>query len=796
MTPFASYALDVETHKTINEKIPQNTLNGFSLDLYTKNQLGLLNGVKEQFVNSNNKLEMWKWIRDGGKYEDKPNGTIPYRRSANHFHNPLKPLDKAGFTGMLDIPFAFSGESAILWSQEPKGKQYVGGHYSWHDVRDYYYKSLTGEELNTRNTNYADTFRGLGQLMHLVQDMSVPEHARNDGHYSDAYEEWVRDIPSSNNPLWENMWNIALANPIFFDKETLATPSKFSSAPVPIANLFDTEQYAGNNPDITVAQPDKIGLSEYTSANFVSSDTMFTKEFPYPSMKTSVTATDKDIDDPVFKGSTVKRQYYQKTSDGDTGYLLAGVGYLELYLSTVISDPDTVPSPYAVIPPMDNYIYYDYAQRLLPRAVGYSSGLLEYFFRGKINLELYAADPSEYVITNDTDENMYGKFQLYYDDAKDNKRKLLYDLKEMPIIAHGRSVPFVLDDPSAANNPGTYTLVFKGKMGNEEGAVVGRVVKFAPLTISAPDRCLYGLADGARLPQQFNKIKAKVTSSFTPEQAVQSGTLWAIAKYKRRMDYQPDLSTDPPSPGVIDPVFAYSTSAPIPITAADLAAMNSTKEFIFNFAGSPIPAGITDLYLKVVFRGATGTPQDLIAMGWKDLGEPMHHVYWNATDAFYIEGKMYDKNTIESDIFLLDKAQKSGFPYGPLELDTDIAYCPDLDGVSKTHVEYKALKAGTFGRVITITEADQPEFDVIIHRKSTNPYEEIASLLTSPAVVNQTNQNGVLQIFPVFTFRGSSLHAGSLFVHCAGACPENILTLPWPNPPLSMTPKPADFIAQ
>jgi hypothetical protein len=72
-------------------------------------------------------------------------------------------------------------------------------------------------------------------------------------------------------------------------------PSPFGTeAPVPIARLFDTNQYDGTNPQVTTQN--NIGLSEYTNANFLSSDTMFTdnlpptslKYFPYPKRASAV----------------------------------------------------------------------------------------------------------------------------------------------------------------------------------------------------------------------------------------------------------------------------------------------------------------------------------------------------------------------------------------------------------------------------------------------------------------------------------------------------------------------------
>ncbi len=321
-------ALDVITHKAINENIAQNKLNGFSLDLYLINQLGINNGVKEKF----NSSMTWELLRDGGEFEDIPVWYMIYRRSVNHFHNPLRPLVDAGFTGVWGT-YILSGQSAILWSQNQLGMQDPGGFYSWYDVRNYFYSGLTAYDKKTRDTNFAETFRGLGQLMHLVQDMSVPEHARDDGHYSDAYEEWVKSKP--------DLIKTLMQNPVYFDSFALAQPTAFGAeASVPIANLFDTNQYGGTNPNpqvttqyfTIVSTPtgpigvDKIGLSEYTNANFLSLDTMFTdnlppassKYFPYP----------KRANAALWNDTMNNRYYFKKTGDGEPINHLAHCGLI------------------------------------------------------------------------------------------------------------------------------------------------------------------------------------------------------------------------------------------------------------------------------------------------------------------------------------------------------------------------------------------------------------------------------------------------------------------------------------
>src|SRR5690606_14585558 len=64
-------------------------------------------------------------------------------------------------------------------------------HYSILDAREAMYRALTGRARDgrevaptqaERNKYWATTFRALGDVVHLVQDMGQPQHTRNDPH--------------------------------------------------------------------------------------------------------------------------------------------------------------------------------------------------------------------------------------------------------------------------------------------------------------------------------------------------------------------------------------------------------------------------------------------------------------------------------------------------------------------------------------------------------------------------------------------------------------------------------------
>jgi hypothetical protein len=126
----------------------------------------------------------------------------------------------------------------------------------------------------------------------------------------------------------------------------------------------------------------------------------------------------------------------------------------------------------------DEECHKDYAKHLIPRAVGYSAALIDYFFRGKLALE-QAPTGSGFVIVNDTDEDMIGTFTLYYDTTSGTRQALWSKPFALGAKDSGteRSMPINFASPTDATTVGEYLLVFQGRLGAEIGAVVGNIVR-------------------------------------------------------------------------------------------------------------------------------------------------------------------------------------------------------------------------------------------------------------------------------------------------------------------------------
>jgi hypothetical protein len=142
-----------------------------------------------------------------------------------------------------------------------------------------------GSDEQSRTTSFARMFKFLGHQMHLIQDMAVPYHVRNDAHPSDAIQgsdSWYSFLYSGepfNHETWakknDGIISMMADAPVFPSLGYDSSPSG-SIALSPVSALWDAESYDGTNPSAALSQ----GLAEYTNANYFSNDTLFSAE-PY-----------------------------------------------------------------------------------------------------------------------------------------------------------------------------------------------------------------------------------------------------------------------------------------------------------------------------------------------------------------------------------------------------------------------------------------------------------------------------------------------------------------------------------
>lgn len=472
--PTLAESFDLRAHDALSDRAVRES----GLDTYLKDHLGFPGGIATLVNDSGNIQTVAQWIRLGSRLEDSP-----VVRVRHHFHNPTLPWDQAGllFAGTLS-------ESSVLWGQD-RG-QALGGKHSWHDARAEFLRALTDGDDFIRQIFFRRTFQSLGQLIHLVQDAAVPAHTRNDDHLNvsgmgdtDGFETWAEREENVNLILSP----LAISSQPF-DPSILTLPPN-PLAPIAIARIIDTERYrqtgvpeAGFN----------IGIAEYSNANFFSDDTIF-GDFPFPA-STSVVLGDPE---PEPKTGELRR-YFRKFRDGQVIDHVAVPSALYDFLPDALKDRKKG---------LDEKVLADYGRLLLPRGIGYSAGLLNYFFRGTLDFTIGGSSTNQTLtITNKSTEAMDGTFTLYADNFSDIRGSVGGASFNLNLGPEATSGALSFTPPTEVQ---AYILVFQGKLGLEEGAVAGKVNEWYAVTDVTP---------GSITPGQPATITITIKSSFRRQQ--------------------------------------------------------------------------------------------------------------------------------------------------------------------------------------------------------------------------------------------------------------------------------------
>lgn len=443
-----AYSFDVLTHAELTRwAVVKSNLDGF-----LRSQLNRTEGIHEGLATPAEKRSVVEWIGEGSVRED------DILRFFNHFHNPLHSWRHAG----LRIFGLQVGKSSVIWGQ------YSAQDFTWQVAREKYFKALTAATQAERGKHFAETFRILGHLVHLVQDAAVPAHTRNDPHppwNKDGFEYFVENLRISE----EDAFDWMSKNPVGFESSIL-TLNPNRRAPIPMARILDTYP---THVDLPANDDIDIGLAEYSNKSFLSEDTIFIDAFLYP--------REDDLGPPDPRSD---RKYFPKIPDDKSNFFLVTERtFMERLLSFSWFGRN-----YA----LDPRVYNGYAEKLLPRAVGYSAGLIDYFFRGRIDVIAWAsAQQSNAPITQvrvclKTDEDagkgkIVGILQLLSSghesfsvsqpkdlDLTREPQELVFEFSQDPILP-GASNLFLM-------------VVYKGRLGSEEEAVMaeGRRISDLP----------------------------------------------------------------------------------------------------------------------------------------------------------------------------------------------------------------------------------------------------------------------------------------------------------------------------
>jgi hypothetical protein len=342
----------------------------------------------------------------GAMYED-----IPGTRSLSHFFDPI-----SGESLSIDgsKPWAALGLTSLTspdWSLQDTNDS-AEQQFSYRRARTYFARALLSlgpaSVVNGRNHQWGLLFQSLGHVIHHVQDMAQPQHTRNDPH-TDLF-----------NPLFGSTGFGKYRHPSRYERYSI---NDRGAAKIDQAILQDLvpvfPAYANHfkQPrDFWTGSP--RGLADYSNFNFLSHGTNFTADIngnllvntkfssPVPTGATTLTVAAAFAPDPVppsiaklcegVDAADCNMTFYanrwsdplSNTPQTNPRASTESIFDEDLKLRSISYSWDdgrvTTSRMFAL-----NQLNFDAAYPfLIPRAVAYSAGLINYFFRGQMEIAL------------------------------------------------------------------------------------------------------------------------------------------------------------------------------------------------------------------------------------------------------------------------------------------------------------------------------------------------------------------------------------------------------------------------
>lgn len=502
---------EVNTHEKISEVAAKNSI--LSSDTSVLKSLGLPPSIEDNsnpFPNSEGKPKnILNLIKDGARFED--NNIRPLF----HFFDPLNDEGLLFFT-------------SPTWALEDKGKIHLLQNHSFADARNHLYKALTLSDDNERQKYFGKTFESLGRVIHHIQDMAQPQHVRLDIHLNlnwtdeelplerrSRYEIYTEDkatgripgglpydgYPSVTFTTARKFWHTASKNPK--DGQGLAefTNRNFLSA----GTNFDTDRYPSPVPLLGPSNPipfHTLLLEEGIDCNPTppppppppgNGDGSCGRDCTPPVLAVSVTATTTAPALPpacslqgsmTFVATNVQDNYAGTRVQNDRASTLS------------VFDQDLEKNNLPLTYTLNRFNFRAAYPHLIPKAVAYSAGLIDYFFRGRLEAEdvTFTDTGITLRVKNAIDVKKYPQWdkEVLYDSGGTLVISYRYKLNGQERVGVSNTVPFsdrlapgqtsqrtysfIVSIPSNAADV-TYRLVFRGTLGAENNAVAVGPIK-------------------------------------------------------------------------------------------------------------------------------------------------------------------------------------------------------------------------------------------------------------------------------------------------------------------------------
>jgi len=321
---------------------------------------------------------------------------------------------------------------AVNWASGEEIYSKTLNKYCLANALEYFKKGFTDENYKNRRKYQAKLLVSVGHLLHVVNDMNVPAHVRDDSHpLGDPLEVWMRGGAKGYDDTGFYVRGSTVAN----------------------------QRYSSNTyiPQYSNLKRGMVTEAEYTSENFFSKDTIFYKE--YSPTKDDVIIPELDPNHPA------DYDYITDSSDRK----LAVVYWSSWFGTTRKAINYSVES---------NIIHQEYGKILIPRAIANATGFLNYFFRGSIDASVDSSgiltiknnSNSSLVASPDVVTFNNGKFEIYYDDSSSNRAKLTEC--EVDTLLPNESITCDISSELQNVNAENLIIIYDGTIGQERGLAV------------------------------------------------------------------------------------------------------------------------------------------------------------------------------------------------------------------------------------------------------------------------------------------------------------------------------------
>jgi len=405
-------------------------------------------------------------------------------RSYNHFYDPL---DTTFGKGLSDVPTDtrdIAGTNSFAWASisncagfNYSGRLYLFGRnehttnvYSWQNARYFEWCGLTASNQLQRQTNLDAMFRSVGQVMHLLEDTTSPQHVRNEQHLDTLGKAfWESSI--------EDYGKTYCTNLNYGDGSMLDWRGGGFTK---LEDFWNRYLYAPGNATVLQNAENggaQLGLAEWCNGNFLGdrhkfaeyypSKTSDIRYYPFPSRDSSTDYLQKRANPAsgvgtfFFKnGDQGRGIYLNKTGDGVQFNAISRFTYLGAKFPNALGSWSTTIR--------DDNVLSNYHNVFIPKAVKYNAGLLDYFFRGTMDVSVIGYDTNlpQYtnLIVNTSGQDFSGgMFSIYQDDNSGNRTLVAQTNFSNQTLSDGESMTMTF--PSSTPQSTNLVLVYQGTIG-------------------------------------------------------------------------------------------------------------------------------------------------------------------------------------------------------------------------------------------------------------------------------------------------------------------------------------------